>query len=169
MMNWPWARTRCMPSSITPPSRRRCACKSIKGIGLRRLARLDMSFIVSAPRSFMLSRGDLAQHMANCRNQFQGAGRCRFVAMGTRAPCLRSGDRRQMGRLVKFWARRNIMNDSEQILAGLGHIMPIKLGQAKISKRGVGLVIVDEVNGFATVGAGYLAPPVENPQVSAMI
>ena len=34
------------------------------------------------------------------------------------------------------------MNDSEQILAGLGHIMPIKLGQAKISKRGVGLVIV---------------------------
>ena len=61
------------------------------------------------------------------------------------------------------------MNDSEQILAGLGHIMPIKLGQAKISKRGVGLVIVDEVNGFATVGAGYLAPPVENPQVSAMI
>jgi nicotinamidase-related amidase len=61
------------------------------------------------------------------------------------------------------------MNDSATILAGLGHIMPIKLGGVRISKRGVGLVIVDEVNGFATVGAGYLAPPVENPQVTAMV
>ncbi|MEX1036470.1 MAG: isochorismatase family protein [Sneathiella sp.] len=33
----------------------------------------------------------------------------------------------------------------------------------------VGLVIVDEVNGFATVGAGALAPPVPNAQVSTMV
>ena len=61
------------------------------------------------------------------------------------------------------------MNDSAKILAGLGQVMPIKLGGVRISKRGVGLVIVDEVNGFATVGAGYLAPPIENPQVTGMV
>jgi nicotinamidase-related amidase len=32
-----------------------------------------------------------------------------------------------------------------------------------------GLVIVDEVNGFASVGAGPLAPPVENPQVTGCV
>jgi nicotinamidase-related amidase len=61
------------------------------------------------------------------------------------------------------------MNDNPGILAALGRTMPIKLGPIKILDRGVGLVIVDEVNGFATVGAGYLAPPVENPQVIRMI
>ena len=61
------------------------------------------------------------------------------------------------------------MNDSETILTALGHVMPIKLSDLKLSKKGVGLVIVDEVNGFATVGAGYLAPPVENEQVTQMI
>lgn len=35
--------------------------------------------------------------------------------------------------------------------------------------RKVGLVIVDEVNGFATVGAGALAPPAPNEQVSTMV
>ena len=61
------------------------------------------------------------------------------------------------------------MNDNPGILAALGRMMPIRLGPIKISGRGVGLVIVDEVNGFAPVGAGYLAPPVENPQVTRMI
>ena len=61
------------------------------------------------------------------------------------------------------------MNDSETILAALGHVMTIKLSDLKLSKRGVGLVIVDEVNGFATVGAGYLAPPVENAEVTQMV
>lgn len=32
-----------------------------------------------------------------------------------------------------------------------------------------GLIIVDEVNGFATVGGGNLAPPVPNEQVSVMV
>ena len=36
-------------------------------------------------------------------------------------------------------------------------------------RRRTGLVIVDEVNGFAAVGYGNLAPPVENPQVSRMV
>ena len=35
--------------------------------------------------------------------------------------------------------------------------------------RRVGLVIVDEVNGFCTVGAGNLAPRAENAQVSGMV
>jgi len=33
----------------------------------------------------------------------------------------------------------------------------------------VGLVIVDEVNGFATAGAGNLAPPAQDDQVDAMV
>ncbi len=36
-------------------------------------------------------------------------------------------------------------------------------------RRRTGLVIVDEVNGFAAVGYGNLAPPLENPQVSRMV
>jgi nicotinamidase-related amidase len=35
--------------------------------------------------------------------------------------------------------------------------------------KGNGLVIVDEVNGFATVGAGNLAPPQPNSQVTRMV
>ena len=35
--------------------------------------------------------------------------------------------------------------------------------------QGFGLIIVDEVNGFATVGAGNLAPQIPNEQVSVMV
>ena len=35
--------------------------------------------------------------------------------------------------------------------------------------QGFGLIIVDEVNGFATVGAGNLAPQTPNKQVSTMV
>jgi nicotinamidase-related amidase len=51
----------------------------------------------------------------------------------------------------------------------LREAMPIRLEPLALGDRGTGLVIVDEVNGFATVGAGYLAPPVENPQVTRMV
>ena len=61
------------------------------------------------------------------------------------------------------------MDDTAAILNALGRTMPIKLSPLSLSKKGVGLVIVDEVNGFATVGAGYLAPPVENAQVTRMV
>eukprot|EP00250_Pteridium_aquilinum_P016682 c23236_g5_i2 orf=221-895(+) len=33
----------------------------------------------------------------------------------------------------------------------------------------VGLVIVDEVNGFCTIGSGNLAPPSPNPQITVMV
>ncbi|MDA1309986.1 MAG: isochorismatase family protein [Proteobacteria bacterium] len=51
----------------------------------------------------------------------------------------------------------------------LAEAMPLSIGAVEIGARRTGLVIVDEVNGFATVGAGNLAPPVESPQVSEMI
>jgi len=47
--------------------------------------------------------------------------------------------------------------------------MPIAPSKLHLGAQATGLVIVDEVNGFATVGAGNLAPPVDNPQVSEMV
>ncbi len=59
--------------------------------------------------------------------------------------------------------------DTGRLTDQLRAAMPIRLEPLVLGERGAGLVIVDEVNGFATVGAGYLAPPVENPQVTRMI
>ena len=39
----------------------------------------------------------------------------------------------------------------------------------RTNRQGFGLIIVDEVNGFATVGAGNLAPQTPNEQVSVMV
>lgn len=47
--------------------------------------------------------------------------------------------------------------------------LPLSLSRLELESAGTGLVIVDEVNGFATVGCGNLAPPAENPQVTAMV
>lgn len=54
------------------------------------------------------------------------------------------------------------------LLAALAQAMPVAGGRVALS-AGTGLVIVDEVNGFATVGAGPLAPVRENAAVSRMI
>ncbi|MFO1350115.1 MAG: isochorismatase family protein [Gammaproteobacteria bacterium] len=54
------------------------------------------------------------------------------------------------------------------LLLSLRETMPITATEFKLG-AGTGLVIVDEVNGFASVGGGNLAPPAENPQVSAMV
>src|SRR3954464_14579983 len=51
----------------------------------------------------------------------------------------------------------------------LREAMPLAIGPVEIGARKVGLVIVDEINGFATVGAGYLAPPAPNAQVTRMV
>ena len=53
----------------------------------------------------------------------------------------------------------------------LNQIMPLQLSSLDLKgvEEGTGLVIVDEVNGFATVGAGNLAPPEPNEQVSRMV
>jgi len=55
------------------------------------------------------------------------------------------------------------------LLEQLREIMPTRLEPLRIGDQRIGLVIVDEVNGFATVGAGYLAPPADNPQVTQMV
>lgn len=47
--------------------------------------------------------------------------------------------------------------------------LPIALVPYALAGRRAGLVIVDEVNGFATVGAGALAPAAPNAQVERMI
>ena len=64
----------------------------------------------------------------------------------------------------------NIATLSEgPLVRQLREAMPLAIGPAEIGARKAGLIIVDEVNGFATVGAGYLAPPVPNAQVSRMV
>lgn len=47
--------------------------------------------------------------------------------------------------------------------------LPIRLGAYAVDAQATGLVIVDEVNGFCTVGAGNLAPPAPDAQVSGMV
>jgi nicotinamidase-related amidase len=47
--------------------------------------------------------------------------------------------------------------------------LPVELRPYPLAGRTVGLVIVDEVNGFCTVGAGNLAPPAPDVQVDRMI
>ncbi|TXG95793.1 MAG: isochorismatase family protein [Nevskiaceae bacterium] len=54
------------------------------------------------------------------------------------------------------------------LLAALSEALPIAPAAAAL-EDGIGLVIVDEVNGFATVGAGPLAPAKENAAVTHMV
>ena len=59
--------------------------------------------------------------------------------------------------------------DSTGLVGQLRAAMPIRLEALTLGQQKTGLVIVDEVNGFATVGAGYLAPPAPNAQVTQMV
>jgi hypothetical protein len=47
--------------------------------------------------------------------------------------------------------------------------MLLAKGPVDVGARRIGLVVVDEINGFATVGASSLVPPVERPQAAAMV
>lgn len=60
---------------------------------------------------------------------------------------------------------------SETIVNELANVMPLSMRELEIARAGqnIGLVIVDEINGFATVGAGALAPAAPNEQVSTMV
>jgi len=55
------------------------------------------------------------------------------------------------------------------LMAGLRQELPIELTTYDVSERTTGLVIVDQVNGFCTVGAGNLAPPVKDQQIEDMV
>ncbi len=58
---------------------------------------------------------------------------------------------------------------ARDLVGSLLEAMPLSMQDLSISASGTGLVIVDEVNGFASVGCGNLAPPAQNPQVDRMI
>ena len=44
--------------------------------------------------------------------------------------------------------------DSSDLLAGLRNELPVETAPVSLVERRAGLVIIDEQNGFATVGAG---------------
>ena len=56
-----------------------------------------------------------------------------------------------------------------ELLDGLRAHLPVAPGSYDITAQRTGLIVVDEVNGFATVGAGPLAPMDANPQVAHMV
>jgi nicotinamidase-related amidase len=61
------------------------------------------------------------------------------------------------------------MTTDDSMLEGIRAAAPIAPAPVDIAGRAAGLVIVDEVNGFATVGAGNLAPPAADAQVDRMV
>src|SRR5262249_19807186 len=60
-------------------------------------------------------------------------------------------------------------SEIETLTGQLRRAMPIHLEDLAIGELRVGLIIVDEVKGFAAVGHGPLAPPERAPQVHRMI
>jgi nicotinamidase-related amidase len=60
---------------------------------------------------------------------------------------------------------------TDTIVNDLAEVMPLSMIELNVTNASgkIGLVIVDEVNGFATVGAGALAPAVPDQQVSRMV
>lgn len=59
--------------------------------------------------------------------------------------------------------------DLPNLARELAAALPVAPVDLVLGKQKTGLVIVDEVNGFATVGAGNLAPPSPNAQVATMV
>lgn len=55
------------------------------------------------------------------------------------------------------------------LLSSLRHELPIEQQTLDVRGRKVGLVIIDEINGFATVGAGPLAPVAPDAHVERMV
>lgn len=60
------------------------------------------------------------------------------------------------------------MQGLASLLDRLMHELPVSLAAYEAPAE-TGLVIVDEVNGFCTVGAGNLAPPAPDAQISRMV
>lgn len=56
-----------------------------------------------------------------------------------------------------------------QLQDALASHLPLDLVRYDPAGQAIGLVIIDEVNGFCTVGAGNLAPPAPDEQVSRMV
>ncbi len=61
------------------------------------------------------------------------------------------------------------MSGDGALASKLREQLPVRLETFALGNRSAGLVIVDEVNGFCTVGAGNMAPPAPDPQIDRMI
>jgi nicotinamidase-related amidase len=61
------------------------------------------------------------------------------------------------------------MSERPALLDGLAAQLPVQLQSYALADRSAGLVIVNEVKGFCTVGAGNLAPREPNVQISRMV
>ncbi len=61
------------------------------------------------------------------------------------------------------------MAELERLLAELRHEMPVAAVTYELPEKGAGLVVIDEVNGFCTPGAGNLAPRAPDERIAAMI
>ena len=59
--------------------------------------------------------------------------------------------------------------EETRVAEDLRRLLPLNTRPFAVGERRVGLVIVDEINGFCAVGGGNMAPPVANPQVSRMV
>jgi nicotinamidase-related amidase len=60
-------------------------------------------------------------------------------------------------------------SDADSLTGQLRRAMPIRLERLALGAQRTGLVIVDEIHGFATVGAGPLAPPAEDSSIRRMV
>ena len=60
-------------------------------------------------------------------------------------------------------------NKIDSVTSELQRAAPVAFESLSLEGRRIGLVIVDEVVGFASVGGGNLAPRTENAQISRMI
>ena len=58
--------------------------------------------------------------------------------------------------------------DAAELTRAMAQAMPLQAGPLELGGA-AGLIVVDEVNGFCTVGAGPLAPAAPNAQVSTMV
>jgi nicotinamidase-related amidase len=61
------------------------------------------------------------------------------------------------------------MSERSPLQADLEAHLPIRFQTYEFSRRTAGLVIVDEIHGFCTPGAGALAPQAHDPQIALMI
>ncbi len=59
--------------------------------------------------------------------------------------------------------------DADALLTGLQEHLPLRTTPYDIHGKAVGLVVVDEVNGFCAVGGGNLAPAAPDAQIKAMV
>jgi nicotinamidase-related amidase len=61
------------------------------------------------------------------------------------------------------------MTSARGLIADLQVHMPVRPGPYALGGRSAGLVVVDEIHGFCTVGAGPMAPVAHDPQIVHMI